>query len=240
MSLLGKQIGELVDDNFILARALQSLGVDFYENRFETLKVICKRQNIPKERIIRSFYQFDSNIRVSRREIDGFPLELVVEYLKYAHYSYIKNHLPYIAKLINRLEINSEAVADLKSVFPLFVEDFIRHIYDEEDSLFHWIQELIKLERGNFHHYPLKRLNAPDLVSELEEHQDEDEMAGIRNLISVVPKNDLLTKVITKELAAFDREILYHAAIENEILYPKAIALQTKIEQRVTSISSLN
>ena len=37
--------------------------------------------------------------------------------------------------------------------------------------------------------------------------------------VSEIPADDLITGVVIKEITGFDREILYHAQIENEILF---------------------
>ena len=38
--------------------------------------------------------------------------------------------------------------SDLKSIFPLFVEDFVHHIYEEEDTLFTYIGRLTNFVRS--------------------------------------------------------------------------------------------
>src|SRR5687768_18003330 len=49
-----------------------------------------------------------------------------------------KHKLPYIARLVDSFKANHDdyftVERDLKMVFPLFVEDFIQHIYQEERS----------------------------------------------------------------------------------------------------------
>ncbi len=240
MSVLDRKISEVVDENYIYGRALHYLGVDFYNYEDTTLRSLCQQKGISKSRLVRSFYQFDSKSRIPLHEIQSYPLKLTLEYLRYSHHSYIKDHLPYIAKLVNELPERCEGVMDLKAVFPLFVEDFINHIYEEEDDLFVYISELISVTNSNHHHK--LHLNKKDicLKSLMGDHMDEDEMEGIRNLLSSIDTPDTLSKVVVSEIHAFDREILYHAQIENEILFPKAIELEDSIREKSRELSKLN
>lgn len=130
--------------------------------------------------------------------------------------------------------------ADLSIVFPLFVEDFIRHIYEEEDELFNYISFLLSIHNNpsgeslnNIYKY-----GSISLTEVRAHHVDEDEMGGLRELIEEFESKNLLTDVIKKEVMAFDREILYHAEIENEILFPQAIKLEEEIFHKIDLLQS--
>jgi regulator of cell morphogenesis and NO signaling len=47
-------------------------------------------------------------------------------------------------------------------------------------------------------------------------------------------------KVLYKELQEFERNLSTHARIENEILFPKAMALENKVKQFFFERSKLN
>ncbi len=239
MSVLDRKIGEIVDENYIYGRALKYLGIEFYEFEHHTLGALCSDRGISKSRLIRSFYQFDSTSRIPISEIQSYPLKLTLEYLRFAHHTYIKDFLPYIANLISKIPDRCENTKDLKAVFPLFVEDFIKHVYEEEDKLFQYINHLLQTRKDKkFHHFAHQ--SAFSLKEMRDHHLDEDEMEGIRNLLSEIKVEDLITGVVIKEIKAFDREILYHAQIENEILFPEAIKLEREILTKVSELVRLN
>ena len=125
---------------------------------------------------------------------------------------------------------------DLKIVFPLFVEDFIEHIYEEEDTLFHFILALEKASKGNFSpgklYYLLEKNSVQKFALEHEAH--DDEMEGIRKITrnyGLLPNAPLHVKVIYNELKAFEKSLMTHARIENEILFPKAMAIEGKVRK---------
>ena len=93
MSVLDRKIGDIIDENYIYGRALKYLGVEFYDYQDATLGAICAEKGISKSRLVRSFYQFDSNSRIPIKEIQSYPLKLTLEYLRFAHHTYIKDML---------------------------------------------------------------------------------------------------------------------------------------------------
>ena len=125
---------------------------------------------------------------------------------------------------------------DLKLVFPLFVEDFIAHIYEEEDTLFSFIQALERATKGKFNqarlYYLLEKNSVQKFAMGHEVH--DDEMEGIRKITKdyfIDATTPLHIKVLYNELKAFEKSLITHARIENEILFPKAMALENRVTQ---------
>jgi len=242
MKLLQKTVGTIVDENFIYARALHFLGISFYENEHLKLEQMCLDRNIDKSKLIRTLYMVDSSFRLKFKDIRKFPLNLTIAYLQYAHQQYIKVQLPYVSKLIGNLPEGSDCIRDLKTVFPLFVEDFIIHIYEEEDTLFEYVSLLTKIESGSISN-PISKLwkfSGLSLNELLEHHVNDDAMSNMRELIESIPPTGRHIEVIIKELQAFDREILYHAEIENELFFPQAITLEQRVFGQLKKISVYN
>ncbi len=238
MRLFDRTLASLVDENFVYARALSCLGIEFYQYPNKTLKEICAEKGLESEQVIQSFYLFNKSHQFSFRELQHYPLEIVVEYLKHSHHLFIKNKLPYIVKLLN----NYQTENDLTLIFPEFVDEFIEHVYNEEDTIFHYIQHLIDFEKQLSpvkmeRHISFEHLNLPKILSD---HEEEDELAGIKNLIEDRIDESVHWKVITHEINAFDRELWYHAEIENKILFPRAIVLEERVNHLFQEIIRQN
>lgn len=236
MKVFERTISSIVDENYLYARALDYLGVDFCLHGDRKLGHLCEEMGIDKKLVIKSFYLFDRNHRLSFKELDRYPLELVLEYLKHSHQQFIKQRLPFISRVIHHSEIHP----DLKFIFPHFVEDFISHIYEEEDTLFRYIEKLIEIRKGAHPTTILWKYRHFSITEMLKHHKEEDELEGIRALIEDQPVLSLTAKVVFNEIKSFDREMLYHAEIENNILFPKAIQLESEISRRVALLSKLN
>lgn len=240
MNRLGaKRIHEIINDNYVHASVLFFFGISFYNYSEKTLEQVCSEKGLDLSMVIKNLENEGKNSVIDSRTLQQYPIDLVVEYLKHSHFIFIKHKLPYISKLISELDNQrtDKVSKDLKFVFPFFVEDFIRHVYEEEDTLFNYITVL--------HSALQKKPNVSRLYFAMEKHSirdyalhhtmDDDEMMGIRDLTSNYTNSDssdLHLHVIFQELKSFEAELIQHARIENEILFPKALALENEIAQK--------
>ena len=172
-----------------------------------------------------------------------YPIDLILEYLKHSHFLFIKHKLPYIKKLIDDFRVDHAdyllVERDLKIVFPLFVEDFIEHIYEEEDTLFTYIRTLERAVSGKYNpsrlFYLMEKNSIQKFAMEHEAH--DDEMAGIRRITkdyAIDQHTPLHVKVLYSELKDFEKSLITHARIENEILLPKAMAIEARVKQAIS------
>jgi regulator of cell morphogenesis and NO signaling len=240
-----KAIENVIDENFVYAKVLNYFGVQFYENRGKTLKEICEENNLSASRL-KGLLETGSQKNPSMEELMSYPARLIIEYLKHSHQQFIKNRLPYILRLINEIDEKetSHLINDLKIVLPMFVEDFIHHMYEEEDRLFHYVgtmEQSLASDNVALESIDLKDFSINDFISH---HGDSDhEMKGIRGITdqyNVEDLDDMHLKVILKELQQFDSELTHHASIENKILFPKAIQLEKSYSKLLDNTATLN
>ncbi|SNS58466.1 regulator of cell morphogenesis and NO signaling [Ekhidna lutea] len=233
-----KTIGQVVDENYVYARALHYLGIDFFEAPDKKLNEICSEKGLDRQLVIKAFYHFDSCNRFSFNELESYPIQLLVEYLKHAHYVFIKEKLPYIVHLAKKWNRDE----GLQNLLTEFIEDFIKHIYEEEDTTFKFIELLCQTKKGSPSAFLQLHQDFGDysLSLEFEDHQDDDEFGAIRDLIATIQPVNLHDRVLINEIKAFDREMVYHAEIENHIFFPKAIELQKAVQKRIQTLSKLN
>ena len=248
VTLKDTRISELVDQNYVHAYVLFYFGIKFYEYSALTLEQVCKQRGLKVEQVVREM-ESPSYLREADLPLVSYPIDLIIEYLKHSHFLFIKHKLPYIARLVESFKAihpDYEAVErDLKIVFPLFVEDFIEHIYEEEDTLFNFILALERTSKSGYIptklFYLLEKNSVQKFAMEHEAH--DDEMEGIRNITKdyVLSANaPLHVKVLYNELKSFEGSLITHARIENEILFPKAMALENKVKLAFFEKSKFN
>lgn len=247
-ALKNTPIQELVDKNYVHGYVLYYLGIRFYEYSELTLAQVCTRCGLKVDQIVKEL-ESPTHLREAELPLISYPVDLIIEYLKHSHFLFIKHKLPYIARLVESFKAQHDDYLqierDLKMVFPLFVEDFIEHIYQEEDTLFHYILALDKALKGSFSPGQLYYLMEKNSVQKfaLEHEAHDDEMEGIRKITRDYELNDrapLHVKVIYQELTAFEKSLITHARIENEILFPKAMGIESKVRKRFFELAKQN
>lgn len=247
-ALKNKRITQLVDENYVHAYVLFYFGIRFDEFPEDTLEQSCARKGLKVEQVIREL-ENPTHVREADLPLISYPVDLIIEYLKHSHFLFIKHKLPYIVRLVNSFKAEGieyiSVERDLKIVFPLFVEDFIEHIYEEEDTLFRYIKVLDRASKGTYVptklFYLIEKHSVQKFAMEHEVH--DDEMAGIRRITKdyhIDSNTPLHVKVIYSELKEFEKSLITHARIENEILFPKAMALESRVKQMFFEKTKLN
>lgn len=101
--------------------------------------------------------------------------------------------------------------------------------------MFSFIQEMERAAKLGYIptklYYLLEKNSVHNFAMEHEAH--DDEMEGIRNITrdyKLELTAPLHVKVLYNELKALEASLITHARIENEILFPKAMALEAKIK----------
>ncbi|OJJ22380.1 hypothetical protein BKI52_06775 [marine bacterium AO1-C] len=244
MEKVNTKITELVANNPDSASVLHFLGIHYFNYTEQTLGEVCQQQGVDASLVVRRLNENAQLKDKTRINLEEYPIELIVEYLKHSHYIFIKQRLTYISSLLENYQDSSSIVKDLKLIFPHFFKDFVEHVYEEEDTLFAYILILRKLQQNR------QKVTDAQLVEKIQqktlgktiahfakEHREEDnEMNGMRELTNQYQhtnQTDLHAKVILDALKSFEGELKIHAKIENDILFPKA----QQLEQEVLALS---
>jgi len=245
-TILRRTITDLVEDNYVYAHVLYHFGIRFYEYADDTLEQACQRRGLNVFQVIHSLEHAHRSNPTSMIALENLPVDLVVEYLRHTHAIFVKQTLPYMAHLVETLRSESGAcVKDLQLLFPLFVEDFIIHIHEEEDTFFRYVALLGQARQrcvptGKIF-FELEKNSVQYFALDHETH--DDEMAGIREITShyTLPAGSSQhLKVVFAELKAFETDLITHARIENEILFPKALVLEKEVKDMIKQTSALN
>jgi regulator of cell morphogenesis and NO signaling len=248
-ALANTRLEDLVIENRIRAKVLFYFGIKFYEHSEQTLAQVCAQKGLSVQQVVREFEQADADAAYSSLPLVNYPIELIIEYLKHAHFVFVKRTLPYLGRLIDSFHPAPGPYLaigkDLQLLYPLLLEDFIHHIYEEEDTLFTYILQLDRAQQGVFHparlFYTMEKNSIHRFAVDHEAH--EDEMAGIRSIThnyQLEATAPLHLKIIYAEMQAFEESLMRHASIENNILFPKAMALENTVRQAMKEKISLN
>ncbi|MBW3470512.1 hemerythrin HHE cation-binding protein [Arthrospiribacter ruber] len=235
-------IKELVSGNYVFASVLHYFGISFFQYEQNSLQDVCQKHRIQPQQLIHELENWAKRKEPTSEELYLRPIEVLVAYLKKKHYYFVRQELPFLSHMITGIQVEdkdySNVLNDLRILFPLFVEDFIHHIHEEESRVFNRIELLHNIEEGEFAlNDALVILEKQPIASLADSHEvHDDEMVGIRKLTNnyFLPENAPVSmKVLYNELQVFEKELNIHAQIEDALLFPKAIELEREVLRSV-------
>jgi|TARA_R110002096_G_scaffold170129_2_gene342164 regulator of cell morphogenesis and NO signaling len=236
-----KSIGELVTENHVLAEVLHYFGISFFQHEQHSLEDVCAKYKVNPSQVIAELEEWASRVEPTSDELFLHPIGVLVGYLKKKHRYFIRQALPFLTSMVEGIEMEKSQkslITDLRLMFPLFVDDFIHHIHEEEDTLFERIAYLHEIENGSISLYEaIKVFALPSIQRMAAEHDaHDDEMKGIRKLTNdyLISKDaSISVRVLYLELQKLESELMIHAKIENDLLFPKAVELEREVFRRL-------
>lgn len=234
-------VGDLVSENYVFASVLHYFGISFYQYPTQSLEEVCKKHKVHASQLITELEAWAQRKEPSSEELYLNPIEVLVAYLKKKHYYFVRQELPFLSNIISGIAPvpqYASLMADLRIMFPLFVEDFIHHIHEEESRLFKRIELLQDIEENRFSLIDAVSILERDPIYLLADQHEihDDEMEGIRKLTSdysLDPDAPLTMRVLYHELQNFEQELRIHAKIEDELLFPKAVELEREALRQI-------
>lgn len=247
MDLNKKRILDLIEENYVFASVLHHFGIDFYDYPELKFSETCIKKGLKPELIIGGLEDVIEDDQAHFQYLMSLPIDVVLCYLKHKHYAFIKQTLPYLAKLIHSYPANNEPsiINNIRTNFPLFVESFIHQMHQEEALTFKLIEDIDAAIKGHINFSKLFfRLKKNSIKEMAEKHIEQDDvMLGIRNITKdykLEKDPPVLLKVIYAELQAFEKNLIIHSRIENEVLLPKALLLEKELYKLISKHSYLN
>ena len=175
-------------------------------------------------------------------ELNSLSLTALTHNISTTNHEYLKKALPVILSYLqNALATQGDRFPELKKIYPQFIslkEEIEMHIQKEELIVFPRIREVEKYKNQKTAKVVFNSsfLPAPASLMEQEHHQIEKTLETIANLSNnyTAPAGACTSLQLTfAYLETFDKNLKRHIAIENNILFPKAIALFNSCQGKI-------
>jgi regulator of cell morphogenesis and NO signaling len=241
-------IRELVAADPKLGFVLHAQGIKFYEHADSTVASISKQYAFNLKQFLSQVdWQYQYQLLKDPLSLNKYSALYVIDYLSFMHRMFVKEKLPYFSSIIQDFQnkTDDKRITDLKWAFPYFQEDFVHHIFEEEDHLFAYVRHMAKAIQAKKISSRLSMDMERCAIKDYSLHHllDDDEMAGIRSLTNHYThqaSDSLELRVLFFELKEFEKELNFHARIENEVLFPKALTMENSVRAILRNTRSCN
>ena len=234
--LLDRTVGSIVNDNFATARVFKYFGIDFCCGGSATLEDACRAAGADVEKVIAAL-EADGGADGGAIPFDRWPTDLLIDYVLKIHHRGIRAKGPGLLNDIRTVaRVHGDAHPELLQLIPLFersLADLESHLQKEEQVLFPYCYALFDAHlRGDAY----ERMHCGSVANPirvmLHEHNDEGtRYKFIRVLMKnfVAPEDACATyRLMLQDLEAFMDALFEHIHIENNILFPRFVELESR------------
>jgi len=233
-----RTIRSIVTDDYRAAAVFEKYSLDFCCNGGVTIDHACSEKNIDPESVYAELAQLATALRENIPHYSEWPLDELIDYIVNVHHTYVRDSMPVIythtKKVAHVHGSNHPEVVEIARHFEIVAAELQRHMMKEEQVLFPYIKSLVSAKR-RVHPFtlpPFVTAQNPIRMMEAEHRAAGDELYEVRSLSkNYVPPEDACTtyRVSLMELQQFEKDLHQHIHLENNILFPKAIALEQEL-----------
>lgn len=234
-----KEIGQYVADDFRTAAIFSKYKIDFCCNGNRTVAEACKKKGIDEAAIIAELNNVLNAKTGESIDYNSWPLDLLAEYIEKKHHRYVEEKIPVLLQFLNKLcRVHGKRHPELFKINELFTAsagELASHMKKEELILFPFVKRMVnaKLKNEAIQSPQFGTVENPIAMMK-EEHDNEGQR--FRDIAELTdnynPPADACNtyKVTFAMLEEFEKDLHLHIHLENNILFPKAIALETQFD----------
>ena len=236
-------LGDIVSRDFRAGAILDRYGLDYCCGGARSLAEGCAQRGISLVEVLSELEALDPG---SRERVEDDPAALV-DYIVSRHHAYVRTSLPviqaHLAKVVFAHGANHTELSFIEAAFSKVARELLQHMVKEEQVLFPYIRALADAVRGDTPPPAdlFGTVQNPIRMMEIEHQEAGDGLAAIHQMThGYQPPDDACGTycLVLEELDAFERDLHTHVRLENSVLFPKAIELESKVEHSTRGLKS--
>jgi regulator of cell morphogenesis and NO signaling len=229
---LKRPVGELVAERISRAAVFERFGIDYCCHGQTPLVEACHQLGMSPEEVLGAITLADAAPQDTEEpDYVRMPLGGLADEIEATHHAFMKRELPRLEGLLAKVRAahadRHPELNDIAAVFAGFKDEIDSHLMKEERILFPMIRQLeTATSLPTFHCGSVKN---PIRVMEHEHDDAGSALARMRALTGgfVAPADGCATyQALMQGLAAVEADLHRHIHKENNILFPKAAALE--------------
>lgn len=232
-------LGELAAKDLRKAAVFKKYGLDFSCGGKQTVQEACAEKGMDLTKIEQELQQIDKTPTARPMPYDEWDLDFLSDYIVNVHHRYVRKNLPDLTAYAQKvMEVHSPQHPELikvNNLIKVIGKELLAHMEKEEQRLFPLLKSMINKSKETSDPKTLTSLEFQNFITQHEaEHLSVGkEIADIRILTNnyTLPEDACASyTLLYRMLDEFEQDLDLHIHLENNILFPKAIELEKKIQ----------
>ena len=230
-----RTVGDLVAEEYRRAPIFKKYDIDFCCGGNKTLKQACDDRGISCAEIASALGAANAPMRTRSEDMRTWPPDFLADYIERVHHSYVRENLPLLSEFTQLVASahgqDHPEVIKIAEIFEEVAAELEEHMESEEGDLFPYVRSLSLAQKGGSSpKTPIGGSISDSIEALLAEHEHAGAlMHEIRRLSGdFAPPKDACSTYRTSyaKLEEFEDDLHRHVHLENNILFPKAAALE--------------
>lgn len=233
-----KTVADFVTENIKSAHIFKKYGIDFCCGGKVSLAEACQKKSVNLEQITQDLAHLEAD-NGRQTQYHQWGLDFLSDHIVNIHHRYVKDSLPilksYSAKVTQVHGHHFEELAEIQALLNTVSNELLSHMNKEEMILFPFIKSMVKankMSEKKVEHPPFGTVNRP-IAMMLEEHESAgeifEEIKELTNQFQPPAEACNTFRALYAGLEEFQDDLHLHIHLENNILFPKAIALENEL-----------
>lgn len=236
-------LGDIVARDYRAAAIFDRYGLDYCCGGKRSLAVACLERGTPLRIVLSELEALEP----ATAEVAGNDPVALADHIVARHHTYVRGALPsiqqHLAKILEKHGARHPELVLIDMRFATLAQELSLHMVKEEQVLFPHIRALAEAVRteGPLPPDMFGTVQNPIRMMEIEHQEAGDGLAAIRELSgNYLPPDDACGtfRLVYRELEAFERDLRRHVHLENNVLFPKAVELESKAELMAHGLKS--
>jgi regulator of cell morphogenesis and NO signaling len=235
--LIEKSVRELALENPTSARVFEKLGIDYCCGGKKSLEEACRAANLSIDHVVASLEQASQGPgNQETQNWDTEPLAVLMGHIQNTHHKYTREEIARLGPLFEKVCSvhggNHPELLKVREAFKGLAEELGAHMMKEEMILFPCIvrMEAAVARKESIARAPFGSLQNP--ISMMEHEHDSAgnalrEMKQASHGYSAPADACVSYQTLYKALEGFEADLHQHIHLENNILFPRAVAMET-------------
>ena len=227
-------VGEIVAKDYRAASVFKSHKIDFCCNGNRSLADVCETGKVDTTQLIEELETATTKAEQQTTDYKSWDNDLLADYIEKKHHRYVEKKIPELRAFLGKVaSVHGERHPELIEIEQLFdasANELQSHMKKEEMIVFPYVRSMAANTNLKQPHFGTVQ-NPIQMM--MHEHDTEGERFRKISELSnnYTPPFDACTtyKVAFAMLKEFEEDLHLHIHLENNILFPKAIAAEQKL-----------
>jgi regulator of cell morphogenesis and NO signaling len=232
-----KTVRELALENATATRVFEKLGIDYCCGGDKSLEEACCVANLNIDQVLDSLEMAEQSAHAAQKDRDWQvePLADLIGHIKNTHHKYTREEMARLSPLFDKVcsvhGKNHPELLQIRGLFQGLSQELTTHLMKEEMVLFPYIvrMEEAAIEKEPLVPAPFGTVQNPVSMMEHEHDSAGNALRAMReasNGYSAPADSCVSYQTLYKTLAAFETDLHQHIHLENNILFPRAVAME--------------